>query len=427
MRIAFITLGCKLNYAETSTYERGFTAAGLQTVPWSEGADVFLVNTCSVTQHSDYKCRNIISKCHRISPSAAIVVTGCYASLRRDEVSSLPGVRLVFSSDEKSRVVPKTLALLGLEGLDEAPPKPLSPAISSGGSADIIPAYSYGERTRSFLKVQDGCDNFCAYCTVPYARGRSRNLPICEIVRQAKEIASRGVKEIVLTGVNTGDFGRSTGESFLNLIQALNEVEGIERYRISSIEPNLLTEEIIAWIASGTKFLPHFHIPLQAGCDSILRSMGRRYDTALFESRIGLIRSGMETPGRAKVFFGIDVIAGLPGESEEKFEEGYRFLRDRIHPAYLHIFPYSPRPGTRAAAMGGQVQDRVKTGRVARLQELCDALHREFVETNRGLPERVLWEKAEKGGLMSGYTGNYIRIEAPYDPSKVGKIEDIVI
>lgn len=432
MRIAYITLGCKLNYAETSTYERGFSAAGLDAVPWSEGADVFLINTCSVTQHSDYKCRNIINKCHRISPSAAIVVTGCYASLKRDEILALPGVRLVFPSEQKKQLVPETLAMLGLANPSDRVERQtgswqMQGLPSHDLTANILPAYSYGGRTRSFLKVQDGCNNFCAYCTVPFARGRSRNLPICQLVRQADEIASSGVKEIVLTGVNTGDFGRSTGESFLDLLRALNEVQGIERYRISSIEPNLLSEEIVDWIASGTKFLPHFHIPLQAGCDEILRSMGRHYDTALFASRIDYIRNRMETPGRPKVFFGIDVIAGLPGETDEKFEEGYRFLRDSIHPAFIHLFPYSKRPGTRAAAMKDQVQDRVKTERVARLQELCDSLHSEFVEANRGLPERVLWEKAEKNGLMSGYTGNYIRLEAPFNPAKVGTIEDIII
>lgn len=287
----------------------------------------------------------------------------------------------------------------------------------------MLPAFSAGDRTRSFLKVQDGCDNFCAYCTVPYARGRSRNLPLCEIVRQAEAIAARDVREIVLTGVNTGDFGRSTGETFLDLLKALNGVDGIDRYRISSIEPNLLTEEIIDWIASGTKFLPHFHIPLQSGSDWVLKNVGRRYDTALFASRIDYIRRKMGD----KVFFGIDVIAGLPGETEERFEEGYRFLAERIRPAYLHIFPYSPRPGTRAAKMPDQVQDRVKTERVARLEALCEQLHAEFVASCKGLHETVLWEAAEKDGKMEGYTGNYIRLERPYDPALAGQLEEIVL
>ncbi len=290
-------------------------------------------------------------------------------------------------------------------------------------------AYSSGERTRSFLKVQDGCDNFCAYCTVPFARGRSRNIPICEAVRQAREIAASGIREIVLTGVNTGDFGRTTGESFLDLLKALNAVDGIERYRISSIEPNLLTDEISAWLASGTKFLPHFHIPLQTGSDTLLKKVGRRYDTALFASRIDTIRRHWKeaTGLDGTVFFGIDVIVGLPGETNELFEETYRFLAERIRPAYLHIFPYSRRSGTRAAVMPDQVQDRIKTARVERLEALCRELEAEFIATNRGRKERVLWESDKKDGRMAGYTGNYIRIERPYDASRVGTIEEVTI
>lgn len=288
-------------------------------------------------------------------------------------------------------------------------------------------AYSTGERTRSFLKVQDGCDNFCAYCTVPYARGRSRNIYICEVVRMAKEIAAQGVKEVVLTGVNTGDFGRTTGESFLDLLKALNEVEGIERYRISSIEPNLITPEIIDWIASGTKFQKHFHIPLQSGSDTLLRRVGRRYDTELFASRIDYIRKAMERPGESLVFFGIDVIVGLPGETEEIFEETYRFLKERIRPAFIHVFPYSRRPGTRAAEWKDQVQDSVKTERVARLEELCTQLHDGFISANKGLKERVLWESSVKNGIMGGYTGNYIRLERPYDESLVNTLQEVEI
>ena len=292
---------------------------------------------------------------------------------------------------------------------------------------DILPAYSTGERTRSFLKVQDGCNNFCAYCTVPYARGRSRNIPVCEAVRQAQQIAAQGVREIVLTGVNTGDFGRTTGEPFLDLLKALNAVEGIDRYRISSIEPNLITEEIVDWIASGTKFQRHFHIPLQVGSDQLLKQVGRRYDTALFASRIDYIRKAMEHPGEPKGFFGIDVIVGLPGETEELFLETFRFLEERIRPAYLHVFPYSKRPGTRAAVMPDQVPESVKTERVARLEALCARLHEAFVAENKGLPETVLWESSVKDGLMAGYTGNYIRVEKPYDPALVNQLETIVL
>lgn len=298
---------------------------------------------------------------------------------------------------------------------------------ASASTSAVFGAYSTGERTRSFLKVQDGCNNYCAYCTVPYARGGSRNLPICECVKMAREIAAQGVKEVVLTGVNTGDFGRTTGESFLDLLKALNEVEGIERYRISSIEPNLITPEIIDWIAAGTKFQPHFHIPLQSGSDTLLKRVGRRYDTALFASRIDYIRQAMERPGKPLVFFGIDVIVGLPGETEELFEETYRFLKERIRPAFIHVFPYSRRPGTRAAEWKDQVQDSVKTERVARLEALCQELHDAFTAVNKGVHTEVLWESSVKGGLMGGYTANYLRVEKPWDPALVNTLEEIVL
>ena len=337
MKIAFLTLGCKLNYAETSTYERGFKAAGLEVVPWSEKADIYLVNTCSVTAVSDRKSRNLVRRVHRMNPGALVVVTGCSAELRRAEIEAIEGVSRVFGAHEKALVVPETLKAAGLavgdaddgcisavgggsdgcistadgegagcrdsdQGCRERSCSGFATrggntAQSSSGlairgtsapaeAAPVFAAYSTGERTRSFLKVQDGCDNFCAYCTVPYARGRSRNVPIAECVENARKIAAEGVKEIVLTGVNTGDFGRTTGESFLDLLKALNGVSGIERYRISSIEPNLLGEETIDWIASGTKFQPHFHIPLQTGSDELLASMGRKYDTALFARKL---------------------------------------------------------------------------------------------------------------------------------------------
>ncbi len=450
MKIAFQTLGCKLNYAETSTYERGFVAAGWEVVPWQDRADVYLINTCAVTEHAEKKARNLIRKMHRTAPEAAIVVAGCYAELRREQIEALEGVVRVFGAAEKGKVVPDTIACVGVAPSDAgqavgsqkrvlaarsqpAPLRKCSPEpvpLSPGSSAtQVMEAYSSGERTRSFLKVQDGCDNFCAYCTVPFARGRSRNIPICEAVRQAREIAASGIREIVLTGVNTGDFGRTTGESFLDLLKALNAVDGIERYRISSIEPNLLTDEISAWLASGTKFLPHFHIPLQTGSDTLLKKVGRRYDTALFASRIDTIRRHWKeaTGLDGTVFFGIDVIVGLPGETEELFEETYRFLAERIRPAYLHIFPYSRRSGTRAAVMPDQVQDRIKTARVERLEALCRELEAEFIATNRGRKERVLWESDKKDGRMAGYTGNYIRIERPYDASRVGTIEEVTI
>lgn len=414
-RIAFITLGCKLNYAETSTYERELLKEGFEAVPWSKGADIFLVNTCTVTEHSDKKSRNIIRKLHRQNPDAMIFVTGCYAQLKKEEIEAIEGVTAVFGATEKSRIVPTILAKVRGEeycGL---------------GAATFFPAYSSGERTRSFLKVQDGCDYKCHYCTVPYARGESRNIPISEIIPQAEAIAAEGIKEIVITGVNTGDFGKSTGETFFELIKQLNEVDGIERYRISSIEPNLLTEEMIDWITSGTKFLPHYHIPLQSGCDTILKEMGRRYDTAAFAHKIQYIREKTEIPGGPKVFFGIDVIVGFPGETDELFLETYRFLEEVVRPAFIHIFPYSRRAGTPAAVRKDQVQDCVKTKRVQMLEELCERLHKEFVEANKGVAEKVLFESTDRKGMMEGYTGNYIRVSRPYDPEMIGKVIDVTI
>ena len=415
MRIALLTLGCKLNFAETATYERGLRAAGLEVVPANEKADAYLINTCSVTATADSKSRNLIRKVHRINPAARIVVTGCSAELRRAEIERIEGVSRVFGAQEKGLVVQETLSLLGL------------PAPVASEHPAVFPAYSSADnRTRGFLKVQDGCNNYCKYCTVPYARGESRNIPIAECVRNAERIAAEGVREIVLTGVNTGDFGRTTGESFLDLLKALDGVDGIERYRISSIEPNLLTEEIVDWIASGTKFQPHFHIPLQNGSDELLARMGRHYDTAFFAGRLEMIRRKMERPGGPKVFFGIDVMVGLPGETDALFRETFDFI-DRVRPAFIHVFPYSRRPGTPAAAMPGQVEETVKKHRVAVLEELCARLHGEFREANRGVRERVLFESTVRDGLMEGYTGNYIRITRPYDPALVNTLVDIVI
>ena len=414
-RIAFITLGCKLNYAETSTYERALLKEGFEAVSWTKGADVFLVNTCTVTEHSDKKSRNIIRKLHRQNPDSLIFVTGCYAQLKKAEIETIEGVTAVFGATEKSQIVPSIIAKV--RGEEYCPE----------GAGRFFPAYSSGERTRSFLKVQDGCDYKCHYCTVPYARGESRNIPIAEIIPQAEAIASEGIKEIVLTGVNTGDFGRTTGETFFDLIKGLNKVEGIERYRISSIEPNLLTEEMIDWITSGTKFLPHYHIPLQSGCDTILREMGRRYDTAAFAHKIQYIRERTEVPGGPKVFFGIDVIVGFPGETDELFMETYTFLRDVVRPAFIHIFPYSRRAGTPAAERKDQVQDCKKTLRVQMLEELSAQLHAEFLESNKGVSEQVLFESTDRKGMMEGYTGNYIRISRPFDPVLIGKIINITI
>ena len=419
-RIAFITLGCKLNYAETSSYERALLKEGcFEAVPWSEGADVFLVNTCSVTEHSDKKSRNIIRKLHKISPEADIVVTGCYAQLKRAEIEAIEGVKKVFGAEEKSLVVPY---IRGISSEKQAQQDEIGRRIT------FFPAFSSGERTRSFLKVQDGCDYKCAYCTVPYARGESRNIPIAEIIPQAEQIAEQGIVEIVLTGVNTGDFGKSTGENFFDVIRALDSVQGIERYRISSIEPNLLTEEMLDWMAKDTnKFLPHFHIPLQSGSDTILSQMGRRYDTAAFASKIAYIRKALEGPGRLPVFIGIDVIVGFPGETDELFMETYNFLKDVVKPSFIHIFPYSRRAGTPAAERRDQVQDSVKTERVKMLEELSARLHEEFIAANKGLKSKVLFESTDRNGMMSGYTENYIRIERPFDPSAINRIREVEI
>ncbi len=433
-KASYITLGCKLNYAETSTYERSFIKAGYESVPWNSKADLYIINTCSVTENADRKSRNIIRKIHRTAPEATIVVTGCYAQLKRQEVEALEGVSLVFGADEKSSLVKRTLDLI--DGKASAGPAENEYRTMPSDSATFA-AYSSGEeRTRSFLKVQDGCDNFCAYCTVPFARGRSRSISIDTAVSEAEKIAAAGVKEIVLTGVNTGDFGRKSGESFLELLKRLNDVEGIERYRISSIEPNLLTEDIIDWIASGTKFQPHFHIPLQSGSDTVLKDVGRKYTTEFFAEKIDYIRSKMNPkPGetypdgslKPSVFFGIDVIAGLPGETDELFQETYDFLKNRIRPAFIHIFPYSRRAGTRSAIRKDQVQDCVKTKRVEMLEGLCRSLNEEFIDSQKGVKEKVLFEESCTDGKMSGYTGNYIRVERNWDESLAGKLVEVTL
>lgn len=406
MRIAIATLGCKLNFAESSSIAQQFVRNGFTEVsPYSKGVDVCVVNTCTVTEHSDKKCRNIIRRIHKLNPGALIAVTGCYATLKKAEIEALDGVSLVLEQDKKGSIYPLCMEML--EG------SPCSDAIAE----HIFPACSYGERTRSFLKVQDGCNYFCTYCAIPYARGRSRSVPVETLVSQAREIAGKGVKEIVLTGVNIGDYDGG----LLKVLKALDGVSGIERYRISSIEPNLLTEEMIDWIASGTKFQPHFHIPLQSGCDATLERMHRRYDTDLFASRIDYIRSRM-----GDVFFGIDVIAGFPGETDSEFSSTLSFIR-KISPAFLHIFPYSRRKGTLADKIEGQVLESVKTQRVKALEQLSDELHQQYCSRYVGSVQKVLFEGRVKGSLMGGYTGNYIRVERPYDASSIGKIVEVVI
>lgn len=417
MRVAVHTLGCKLNYSESSTIAREFAHRGYEVVPHTEDADVYVVNTCSVTEHSDKKDRNLIRRLHRRSPDAVIVVTGCYAQLKSESIARMEGVDIVLGADSKGKVVDEVERLLR-DGRGTGPVVDVS---DIDCVKNIFPAFSTGERTRAFLKIQDGCDYKCSYCTVPYARGGSRSLPPDLLLRQAEEIAASGIVEIVLTGVNTGDYGRRSGDSFLGLLQALNEVEGIERYRISSVEPNLLTPEIVDWIASGTKFLPHFHIPLQSGCDRILRKMGRRYSTEDFRCKIELIRSRMD-----HVFFGIDVIVGFPGETDGDFRATCAFLEE-IRPAFIHVFPYSRRAGTPAAVMPDQVDEAVKSARVEALERMCSEFHEAFCRENSGREEEVLFESKSKDGKMFGYTRNYIKVERPYDSALIGRIVKVVL
>ena len=328
----------------------------------------------------------------------------------------IEGVDIVVGADQKGNLF-QIVKDYNTEGGGK-----LSYSCSINEVQTIFPAFSQGERTRSFLKIQDGCNYCCSYCTIPLARGKSRNLSIAVIVEEAKKIAESGIKEIVLTGVNTGDFGRTTGESFLDLLRELNEIEGIERYRISSIEPNLLSRDIIEWIATGTKFQPHFHIPLQAGSDKILAAMRRRYNTTMFREKIEMIREVM-----GDVFFGIDVIVGFPGETDEEFEVSYNYLKNVIRPAFIHVFPYSRRANTPAAIMPNQVDERVKHERVERLTELAHSLYDEYAARYKGTTAKVLFESSQKGGMMYGYTENYIKVERKYNKELIGRVSEVCL
>jgi threonylcarbamoyladenosine tRNA methylthiotransferase MtaB len=414
---AFITLGCKLNYAESATIARELMQKGYEKVKPSRCADLYIINTCSVTEHADKKSRQAIRKVLRINPRARIIVTGCSAQLRPERLQQIPGAGALIGTgfrDHILRVVEK----------NENHTLLVRPAETENS---FFAAYSAGEeardRTRSFLKVQDGCDYCCAYCTVPLARGRSRNIPIAQVVLQAKEIASRGVREIVLTGVNTGDFGKTTGESFTELLDALSEVQGIDRYRISSIEPHLLTDEIIQMIAGNSRFLPHFHIPLQSGSDMVLRKMGRRYDTSVFAHKVRYIHDLMPC-----AFIGVDVIAGFPGETEDAFRQTYDLLEE-LRPSFLHVFPFSLRPETRAASypVTERVREGIITQRTRLLGALSDRLHGEFLHANKGRKEEVLFEGKAANGKMHGYTRNYIRVERPFDASLINRIVEIIL
>ena len=405
IKVAYCTLGCKLNFAETSTLRDQLMAEGAQEAQKGERADVCIVNTCSVTDVADAKCRQTIHRLTRQHPGAFVVVMGCYAQLKTDEIAQFDGVDLVVGMEQKGRVVEflkERLAAKRRLAEGEACHEAIS--VPTAEIRTFVPSCSRGNRTRYFLKVQDGCNYYCTYCTIPIARGRSRNGSIASIVAQAREVAAQGGKEIVLTGVNTGDFGRSTGEDFFSLIQALDQVEGIERYRISSIEPNLLTEEIIDFCAASRRFMPHFHIPLQSGSDEVLRLMRRHYDSRLFASRIDYIRRVMPD-----AFIGVDVIVGMRGETEELFEESYRFIEAQ-DVSQLHVFSYSERPGTRALQIPHIVKPEEKHQRSQRLLALSEEKRKAHYLRFVGSERPVLWEHARAGEPLQGFTDNYIRV-----------------
>ena len=410
-RAAYVTLGCKLNFAETSSLRDQLQAQGILPAVDGEEADVCIVNTCSVTETADQKCRQAIHRLHRQHPDAAIIVIGCYAQLKAGEIARMEGVDLVLGMEQKGEVPQRIHQLLARKAQLATAGAACheSVAVPTKDIRTFVPSCSRGDRTRYFLKVQDGCNYYCTYCTIPIARGRSRNGSIASLVAQAEEVARQGGKEIVITGVNIGDFGRTTGETFLQLIQALDRVEGIERYRISSIEPNLLTDEIIEWCARSRAFMPHFHIPLQSGSDTVLRLMHRHYDTALFRTKVERIRQVMPD-----AFIGVDVIVGTRGETAECFEETYTFL-ENLDISQLHVFSYSERPGTKALEIPHVVSPQEKHARSQRLIALSERKHRAFCQRFVGTVRPVLWEHAREGQPMQGFTDNYVRVEMPAD------------
>lgn len=411
-KAAYFTLGCKLNFSETSTFGKMLQELGVCTARKDEQADLCLINTCSVTEVADHKCRQAIHRLVRNNPGAFVVVTGCYAQLEAETVSRIEGVDLVLGSNEKSDLIQfLSDAWSGSQSVPDGVDGRASTkqgAVHRVKTKDIktfAPSCSRGNRTRYFLKVQDGCDYFCTYCTIPYARGFSRNPTIASLVEQAKQAVSEGGREIVLTGVNIGDFGKSTGESFLDLVKALDGVEGVSRYRISSLEPDLLSDELIDYCASSRAFMPHFHIPLQSGSDTVLKLMHRHYDSRLFADKICRIKQAMPD-----AFIGVDVMVGCRGEMPECFEETYSFL-DGLDVTQLHVFPYSERPGTAALKIPYKVDDREKKLRSKRLLELSEAKTQAFYSRFIGTEAEVLFEKAPRGKAMHGFTRNYVRVE----------------
>ena len=413
-RAAYYTLGCKLNFSETSTFGKLLQEMGVRTAQKGEQADICLINTCSVTEVADHKCRQAIHRMERQHPGAFVVVTGCYAQLSAEKVAKIEGVDLVLGSDEKANLI-QYLSEVWTGGMwnvecgmrnDQGQGTPYY-IKKTKDIKTFAPSCSKGNRTRYFLKVQDGCDYFCTYCTIPYARGFSRNPTIASLVKQAEETAQEGGREIVLTGVNIGDFGKTTGESFIDLVKALDEVEGISRYRISSLEPDLLSDELIAYCAESRAFMPHFHIPLQSGSDTVLKLMHRHYDAQLFADKIHRIKALMPD-----AFIGVDVMVGCRGETPECFEETYAFL-DSLDVTQLHVFPYSERPGTSALSIPYTVSDQDKKLRSKRLLDLSDQKTEAFYRRHIGQEAEVLLEKATRGKAMHGFTKNYIRVELP--------------
>jgi threonylcarbamoyladenosine tRNA methylthiotransferase MtaB len=412
-KVAFYTLGCKLNYSETSSIGRLFSQAGYDTVEFSNTPDVFVINTCSVTENADKKCKKIVKEALKISPNAYVTIVGCYAQLKPQEIAEIPGVDMVLGAAEKFQII---------DHITDLTKKPKAVVYNQPVSEanQFVPAYSFGDRTRTFLKVQDGCDYSCTFCTIPLARGASRSDTIENVIEQAKQISASGVKEIVLTGVNLGDFGIRNGnreDKFFDLVKALDEVDGIDRIRISSIEPNLLTDEIIAFVATSKRFVPHFHIPLQSGSDKILGLMRRRYKRDLYVNRVAKIKELMPD-----CCIGVDVIVGFPGETREDFIDTYNFLND-LNVSYLHVFTYSERENTLAAEMKGTVPGSTRADRSKMLHILSDKKRRAFYESQLNKTDEVLFEGDIKEGYMHGFTRNYVKVKAKYDPVLVNELK----
>jgi threonylcarbamoyladenosine tRNA methylthiotransferase MtaB len=413
-KVAFYTLGCKLNFSETSTISRLFEDAGFAKVGFEEHPDVYVINTCSVTENADKKCKQLVKRAKKINPDSFVVIVGCYAQLKPAEIAQINGVNMVLGANEKFNI---------LEHLDKIDQNTNETVVSFDNikeTTEFVPSYSFGDRTRSFLKVQDGCDYFCTFCTIPLARGKSRNATIEETVLEAKKIAETKIREIVLTGVNIGDFGQGGDENFYQLIQALDKVDGIDRYRISSIEPNLLSNEIIDFcLSKSERFVPHFHIPLQSGSDRILRLMRRKYERALYAERVQQIKSL-----RSDACVGVDVIVGFPGETDEDFMETIGFLKD-MDISYLHVFTYSERANTGAPKLGEAVPMEVRRERSKQLHLLSDRKKRQFYSENVGSVRSVLFEQEEDEGIMYGFTENYVKVKYNYQPELVNTFQSI--